>query len=66
MINMKTICSAFAGASFDGFIARADGTLDIQEGDGTAPLGENGKAIRLKLAASGTFPGGLVRSGYAR
>ncbi len=39
---MKTICSVFVGVSLDGFIARADGTLDFLEGDGTAPLGDNG------------------------
>ncbi len=39
---MKTISSVFVGVSLDGFIARADGTLDFLEGDGTAPLGDNG------------------------
>jgi len=42
VINMNTICSVFVGVSLDGFIARADGTLDFLEGDGTAPLGDNG------------------------
>lgn len=39
---MRSTCSVFCGVSLDGFIARADGTLDFLEGDGTAEMGDHG------------------------